>query len=326
MNGMHRHFYEACGLSIVSDAPIEGLRSTTETRAADVTIAMQGTRAFADEDPSYARSWYESADLTAAGQPVMTIDASECGYRLAYRDEATFLVDRAGRHVVARWAPSRSDVDAANYLTGSVLAFVLRLRGSVPLHASAVAVDGGALLFVGESWSGKSSTAAAFSTLGHSLISDDLVRIEASRDGFMAYPAHPSLNVWGDSEATLFGAVDRDAYRKRCIDALHAGYRFQPTPAPIHAVYVLAERTPGGRRPAISHLPPRDALIALVRHTHGGCFLDGEMRVRELEVIARLVEEVPVRELAFGDSLEDLVESCRLIARPVHKDRPHTYE
>ena len=77
-----------------------------------------------------------------------------------------------------QWADALTDADAASYLAGYVLAFVLRLRGSVPLHASAVAIDGRALLFVGDSWAGKSSTAAAFSILGYPVLADDIVRID----------------------------------------------------------------------------------------------------------------------------------------------------
>jgi hypothetical protein len=324
MSGVTRHFYHACGLSIASDTAIAGLRPATSHGTADVTIATEGATACAAEHRLYPHTWYVSPDKDPSGQPEMRIEAGQDGYRLAYCDDAAFLVDAGGRHVVARWAASRTDADAASHLSGSVLVFVLRLRGAVPLHASAVASDGRALVFVGDSWSGKSSTAAAFSTLGYSLLSDDIVRIDDRGGDLVAYPCQPRLNVWGDSAAALLGAGDGDAYQKRSIDALDAGHRVQDTPVPIEAVYLLAERGESGRRPVVRDLAPRDALIALVRHTHGGSFLDRGMRARELELIARLVETVPVRELAFGDSLEDLVAGCRTIAvpRPAGPEEP----
>jgi hypothetical protein len=284
-----RFCYQACGLAIASDAPIAGLVPAAGNGLADVTIAMEGSTSHGGEDSRYP-------------------------YRLAYSDDATFLVDATGCRVIARWAATCSDADAANYLTGSVLAFVLRVRGSVPLHASAVAVNGRGVLFVGDSWSGKSSTAAAFSTLGYSLLSDDMVRVDDCGPDLVAYPFQPKVNVWGDSAATLFGVGDGDAYSKRSVDALEAGCRFQAVPVPIASVYVLAERAAGRRRPLVKALTARDGLIALVRHTHGGSMLNGGMRAQELDVLARLVERVPVRELSFGDSLEDLVPSCGKIA------------
>jgi hypothetical protein len=261
---------------------------------------------------TYPHVLYVSPELDGSGNPEMTIEAGEDGYRLVYSGQATFLIDRSGERVIERWSGSR-DSEAADDVARSVLAFVLRVRGSVPLHASAVANGGEAILFVGDSWSGKSSTAAACCTLGYALVSDDIVRLDMSGDDVVAYPSHSRVSVWGDSAAVLFGASDQDAYRKRQVDVVDAGYAFHATPARIRAVYVLAERTAAGQAPAVRDLAVREALITLVCHTHGGSFLDQEMRVRELDVIARLVERVPVRELTFSDSLDDLVSSCRTL-------------
>jgi hypothetical protein len=325
------HCYTACGLTLVSDAPIPGLCLASGRSQPDVTISMQGAATPVCDDPDYPCVWYVSPEVDPSGRPEMTIEAGEAGYRLAYSDIATFLVDRGGHRVVARWATSRTGADAAGYLAGSLLAFVLRVRGSLLLHASAVAVDGRALLFVGDAWSGKSSTAGAFSVLGYPLVSDDLVRIDARGGDFVAYPCQPRLNVWGDSAAVLFAAPHSDPHRKRSIDALDAGYRFQPTPVPIDVVYVLAQRVAGREYPGVGQLPPRQALIALTRHTYGGCYLDGVMRAREFEVVARFVERVPVRELTLGDSLQDLISSCRTLAEGLCPGRspgpaPDTYE
>jgi hypothetical protein len=308
-----RYCYDACGLSVVSDAPIAGLRRAADVGTPDVTVTVEGSATGACRHEDYPRLCYVSPETDASGRPEIRLDAGEDGYRLTFGGAATFLVDTSGAHVIVRSPPTSPDVDAAGYLTGSVLAFLLRVRGSVPLHASAVATGDRALVFVGDSWSGKSSTAAAFATLGYSLVSDDIVRFETCGDDLVAFPYMPRLSVWGDSAAALFGAADRDAYRKRLVGASDGGYRFQVTPVPIAAVYVLTERAAGRSGPIVGRLPLPDALITLLRHTHGRCFLDSHMRAREFEMLARLVTRVPVAELTFGDSLDDLLESCRAL-------------
>src|SRR5665213_2382780 len=45
-------------------------------------------------------------------------------------------------------------------LMGRIMAFLLRQRGWLPLHASGIDIDGQAVLFLGASGSGKSTTAA----------------------------------------------------------------------------------------------------------------------------------------------------------------------
>ena len=200
--------YRACGLTLASDAPIPGLRQVAADVPADCDDRdSRGARA-ASLDRRLA--WYVSSSLDASGTPDVLIEANDEGYRVTYCDDTTFVIDRAGRHVTVQWAHALANADAASYLTSYVLAFVLRLRGSVPLHASAVAIDGRALLFVGDSWAGKSSTAAAFAILGYPMLADDVVRIDATDGGLVAYPSHSRLNVWRDSATALFqsgGAV-----------------------------------------------------------------------------------------------------------------------
>jgi hypothetical protein len=322
MSATARHCYQACGLILACDALLPGLRSIAGDARPDVTIFMRGEMPAANETTS-ATLWYVSPELDACGRPEMTIQREDAGYRLTYCEDATFFVDRAGRYVTAHWARSLTDIDAASYLASSVLAFILRIRGWLPLHASAVVIDGHALVFVGDSWSGKSSTAAAFSTLGYPILSDDIVRIDVCDGQLVAFPGHPRVNVWSDSAAALFERADglvadlpvhSATYQKHHLDLIDAGVPFQSSPVPIEAVYMLEERAVEGQSALTERLTPREALMSLVRHTFGNCFLDAAMRAKEFEVLARLVECVPVRELRFGDDLGRLVSSCRAIA------------
>ena len=63
---------------------------------------------------------------------------------------------------------------APSPLFGTVTALLLAARGCIPLHGSAVAVDGQAVLFCGAAGSGKSTSAARLIAQGGQLISDDL--------------------------------------------------------------------------------------------------------------------------------------------------------
>jgi hypothetical protein len=319
MSSPSQRFYRACGLSIVSDTPIPGLRPMPVGADPDLTISMC---AGSDRDKCVEGKsvWYASAELGASGRPEMTIETGDGGYWLTYDDAVTFVIDGAGARVSGQWSARLSAADAAGYLAGSVLAFVLRLRGAVPLHASAIAVDGRALLFIGDAWAGKSSTAAAFSTLGYPVLADDIVRIDIGhREGF-AYPVHPRLGLWSDSAEALFGAPREERahsqeYQKRVFDPQGAGSLFDARSVPIAAIYVLGERLREvSARPSIEPVPPSAALVALVRHTFGGSYLDRAMRALEFDVLCRLVDCVPVRQLRFGDDLSALQESCEVLA------------
>ncbi len=68
---------------------------------------------------------------------------------------------------------------------GAVKLLLAHLGGSIPLHASAVAIAGSAVVFVGDSNLGKSTLAAAMCEYGGaSLLGDDAVIIESRAGGF----------------------------------------------------------------------------------------------------------------------------------------------
>ena len=124
---------------------------------------------------------------------------------LAYSDGTQFWLDRKGAAIWAAWSERSSLENAISYLLGPVLGLLLRLRGIVCLHASAVAFDDHCVAFVGSAGAGKSTTAAAFAKLGCGIVSDDIVGL-VERDGiFYVLPAYPHLCLWPES-VTCFTA------------------------------------------------------------------------------------------------------------------------
>jgi hypothetical protein len=293
------------------------LRPILTTTEADLTISLRGGFE-RDSGVERRRSWYVSPELDSRGRPEMMIETGDGGYWLTYDDAVTFLVDRAGARVSAHWSAPLSVADAAGYLGGSVLAFVLRLRGAVPLHASAIVVEDRAILFIGEPWAGKSTTVAAFSKIGCPVLADDIVRIDVDAGRVLAYPGHPKLHLWSDSATALFGTADDSEgaeYRKHALRLPASGLPLHTTPLPVGAIYLLGERLKNhSGMPSLQPVPTSRAVVALARHTYGGCFLDRSMRAREFEVLCRLADTAPVRELRFGDDLERLSASCEALA------------
>jgi hypothetical protein len=220
--------------------------------------------------------------------------------------------------VEAWWSAPLRAADATTYLLGPVLAFVLRLKGRVPLHASAVVVRDRALLFVGDAGAGKSTTAAAFATLGHAVLSDDIVAVMQTARGPAACPAYPRLSLWADSASALLGGPALPAYSetydKGYLDLEAAGLAFRHDPAPIDAVFVLEPLAPGAAAPALRPLAARDRLLALVANSYGGYLLDARLRAEEFDSLSRLAAQVPVAGLALGRDLAGVAAACAALA------------
>ena len=324
--------YAACGLTIAADAPIAGLSPAGDAVSnADVSVSLRNGVPIPAPDSS-DHVWYTSDYLDAGGAPVQlaALNQRDGSYWLRYSEGAAFRIDGAARCVDAWWVDPLTDADAITYLLGPVLAFLLRLRGRVPLHASGVAIDGSAVLFAGTAGAGKSTTAAALASLGHPLLSDDVVPLADGDGGPSAWPGYPRVSLCDDAAQALFANSDdlpafSATYRKRYLDLETAGLAFQYAPLPIGQVVVQAGHVTGSA-PAVRPLGPREALVALLPHTYGTYLIDMGMRAREFDVLASLVDAVPVYEVRFAAGVETLAaQSAALVARLRQMAREGSY-
>lgn len=86
------------------------------------------------------------------------------------------------------------------YLLGTCMGTLLLQKKILCLHGSAVAIDGKAYAFVGESGAGKSTIAAAFAVKGYQLISDDVIAINFDdQNNPLVMPSYPQQKLWEES-------------------------------------------------------------------------------------------------------------------------------
>ena len=166
--------------------------------------------------------------------------------------------------------------------------------GDLIIHASAAAVDGGAVAFVAQTGRGKSTLAAAFARAGMPFLSDDGLCLAAEGGRYLASPNRSSFRLWLDSEAeVVLGKAAPDEWDQDAKSRVEASdsLPFQAEPLPLRAMYFLG---PGeAAKPVIVGLTMREALAQLLNHSF---FLDAEDRVRmtrHFEALTRLAEAVP---------------------------------
>ena len=254
---------------------------------------------------------YVSPDRSSGNQPILQVWklGEGSGFRFRYADGIEFVLDSAGREVGVTWPADMTLEDAATYLVGPILSFVLRLRGIVCLHASAVAVRGLAVAFMGPPSSGKSTLAATFARKGFAVLSDDVVALVERHGQVWVQPGYPRVNLWPDSTEALFGSPGRlplitRGWDKRFLDLTSGPGEFQSSPLPLGAVYVLSGSVEALYEPRIEPVAGRAALIALVANTSVNYMLDRSMRSREFEFLGSLISRVPMRRV-LPSRLED---------------------
>lgn len=137
------------------------------------------------------------------------------------------------------------DLDAVPLpLCSTVAAHVLAWRGLVPLHGSAVAFDGRAILIGGESGAGKSTLAHALIDCGGQLVSDDLSVLLPNRDGGagLLIPGRPAIRL-----------TERIGDDKAKPKRLALPPRVDPDrPVPLAMLLVLGDEPIGSGPPAVT--------------------------------------------------------------------------
>ena len=306
--------YSVYGLTLRSDAAIDGLDPLPAAPpSTDITVHLG---AVPPPTPFAAVVHSGEAD-DPNGLPAVIVRRDGDTFRFDYRDGTRFVFGPRAGTIWCDWNSASTPEDAATYLLGPVLAFALRLRGTLALHASAVVVDGRAVVLVGRAGSGKSTTAAAFAQRGHTIISDDVVPIDWRGEHPYVHPGYPRLRLWSDVAASLFGAEDAlplltPTWEKRYLD-LHG--RFQPHPAPIAAFVLLGERQ--AHAASVEPIGGHRGAIALLRNASMTQLLDPQRRADELEMISKLVDRVPLLEARPSDDLARVGELAERIAEAV---------
>lgn len=112
---------------------------------------------------------------------------------------ANYLIHKHCSIVVAPF-PNAAPGDVSAILLGTVFGALCHQRGIIPLHASAIDVQGGCVAFTGASGAGKSTLAAALTAHGHQVISDDVCFLRYDSKGdILVWPGIGRIRLWQEA-------------------------------------------------------------------------------------------------------------------------------
>lgn len=287
--------YIAYGLGIRSAFPLPEL----EAGGAPVALTIR----FGAVDRPVAEAVTSGAVLSAGAE-----------VRFFWKEAGAFAV-RDGREIVVDPVPRADERLLRLYITGPVLAALLRQRGFLVLHATTVTMDGGARVFLGAPRQGKSTLAAILYARGHGVLADDVTAVRVEEHGVTVLPGIPRLKLWPDAAAALGLALDElprihPSLEKRAVRAERG---FAAVPLPLTRAYVLAS----GEQHDLEPLRPQEALVELIRHSYGASLLrlaEPAFHFRQCAAVAgriRLFRLRVQRELSALSALASLVEEDR---------------
>ena len=312
------------GLGVRVNLALDSLSAMPMASQIDVDVIF-GSLPFGSRDAAGTEieEFYVSPQRGEAGQPsIQVVRLLKSGAtRMSYDDGTVFVISEYATHIWAITPPGQTAEDTAAYLLGPIIGAVLRIRGILCLHGSAVAINDRAVALVGVSGAGKSTTAAAFAKLGYPILSDDILALTDYQDSFAVRPAYPRVRLWPESVAGLFGSADMlpcmtPNWSKRFLGLNEPGYHFQAEPLELAAVYFLAPRVElGSGGFVVEEMVASAALMALLSDSYAANYLYKPSRAHEFQVLSRLVQSVPIHRVAATNDFTRINEFCDAIVQ-----------
>jgi chloramphenicol 3-O-phosphotransferase len=216
--------YRICGLSVASDIVLPGLIAGEPRSKPQVTI----------------RRGLVPEALYGASAIGPTWQIAGKYFLLSVPNVARF---KDGNEIVFAPASEESLADVPVFVLGTAFGILLHQREQIVLHASAIEVNGRAVVFCGPSGAGKSTLAAAFAQQGYRLITDDVCAMTLSADAApIVHPDGRHLKLWAQAiEKLELNSFRREPVRG-CLEKFYVELSDAASAAlPLAAIYALRD-------------------------------------------------------------------------------------
>ncbi|MFD0697811.1 aldolase [Paenibacillus sp. GCM10027628] len=254
-----RNTYKAFGMHVSSEIPLpELMQSEGLEHSEDLVITMDNLTQRWDEMVDDGNNFIAQNDVFLFKIP----------------DTAIYCMEKGSKITVSPLPGA--DIDKVRlFLLGTCMGATLLQRRVLPLHGSAVVIDGKAYAFVGESGAGKSTLAAAFGQKGYQLLTDDVIAVTLNPELGMAivHPAYPQQKLWQQSmdhfglQSNQFSPI----FQEENKFAVPVFSNFHQTEIPLAGVFELTK----SENDTISMTPMNslEKIYALMRHTYRGSLI-----------------------------------------------------
>ncbi len=201
----------------------------------------------------------------------------------AGKGEFLLWVDNVGRYYVQDGRcitimpeAGASVDDILVFLMGSAMGALLHQRNILVIHAGAISVNGGSVVFSGSSGIGKSTLVAGFHQRGYPFLADDVCAITMANGHPAVVPGFPRLKLWADVLKKL--NTDKEALKSiRWGQDLKKYFlpvdTIQNTPVPLKSVFVL--QTTNTDKMENTALKGGEKIDPIIDNTYRRSFLEG---------------------------------------------------
>ena len=177
-----KNVYQAFGLTIASELPIPELIPTSSNHI-DVVI----------ENGDLYATWLEQFEKDEYYK------IKPNWLMMHVPEVAIFCIENGNKIIASPFNESEED-EIRLFLLGTCMGALLMQRKIIPLHGSAIEIDGKAYAILGDCGAGKSTLAKAFLNRGYKLLADDITAVTFSnKQEPLVIPGYPQQKLWMES-------------------------------------------------------------------------------------------------------------------------------
>ena len=185
------------------------------------------------------------------------------------------------------------------YILGSCMGAMLMQRKVLPLHGSAIEIDGKVYAIVGESGAGKSTLASAFLKRGYYLLSDDIIPVTLSEEQIpIVTPAYPQQKLWLESlnQFEMEPSLYRPIHDRETKFAVPVTSQFVSEPLPLAGVFELVKSEK--EEIDIQPIKKLERLSTLFTHTYRNFFInESGLMAWHFHLSTKIIEKINLYQL-----------------------------
>ncbi|MDR6121879.1 hypothetical protein QFZ87_001476 [Bacillus sp. SLBN-46] len=289
--------YKAFGLTLLSEIPLPELPLIPNiVDSIDIEIRIE----------DLSEQWKELSD----GKNEFVISENIILFQIT--NIATFFIQEGKKIIVSPIKHSEEDLIRL-YILGTCMGAILIQRKVLPLHGSAIAINGKAYAIIGDSGAGKSTLAKALLNQGCQLLSDDVIAVSISQNEGIptVTPSYPQQKLWQDSlesfglEPYHFKSI-HGRENKYCVPVSSNYYN---SPLVLAGIFELGKTE--AKESEIGKIERLERFQTLLNHTYRNFFIKHTGLLGwHFSTSANIVDKVDMYKLnrpTFGYSTTELV-------------------
>ncbi|WP_165998188.1 aldolase [Bacillus sp. Cs-700] len=214
------------------------------------------------------------------------------------KDTAVFCVKDGDTILVYPFKSTEED-KIKLYILGTCMGVLLIQREILPLHGSAIAIEGKAYAIVGYSGAGKSTLASEFMKRGYKLLTDDIIPVLITNEGKpTVVPSYPQQKLWIESlrEFGMNSKQYRPLFDREEKFSVPISNRFCNTPLPLGGVFELVKSAQDGIE--IGKITKLNKLQTLSAHTFRNQLISRSEKLEwHFKVISELATNISLYQL-----------------------------